>query len=229
MRGCSGSIQDVDRARDENPVGLLGGAFDPVHIGHIRMALDCIEALCLERVDFIPAHTPPHKTGSDVAPHHRQAMLAHALKPYPQLAVNDMELRRGGVSYTIDTLIELRRAQPERSFCFILGADAFASLPTWRRWRELTDFAHLIIIGRRQHREFLWEQPLQRYYTLRRSVSLSALRKTYAVGCIHTAASIVVPDVSSSQVRALLNGKQDAEHLLPPGVQDYIREHNLYS
>ena len=206
---------------------MLGGAFDPVHIGHIRIALECIEALGFERVEFVPLNTPSHKTHPVAAADHRQTMLARALEPYPQLAVNDMELRRGGVSYTIDTLIELRRAQPERSFCFILGADAFASLPTWRRWRELADYAHLVIINRKQQDEGHWDQQLPSHYIARGCNSLQSLH-TRPGGCIHKAA-VSVPDVSSSQVRALLNGKQDAEHLLPPGVQDYIREHNLYS
>ena len=206
---------------------MIGGAFDPVHVGHVQVALGCMAALDLGRVDFIPAHTPPHKTGARAAPHHRLAMLARALKPYPQLAVNDVELSRGGISYTIDTLVGLRAAEPGQPLCFIMGADAFATLPSWRRWRELTEYAHLVIIDRKRQREQRWDQRLRDHYDARASASPPALRARPG-GLIHKAA-VSVPAVSSSQARACLKGRQNTENILPPGVHDYIRENNLYS
>ena len=206
---------------------MVGGAFDPVHTGHIRIGLECVEALDLDRVNFIPANVPPHKAAAGAAPAHRLTMLARALKPYPQLAVDDVELRRGGISYTIDTLIELRAGDPERSLCFIMGADAFTTLPTWRRWRELTDYAHLVIIDRKQQGGQRWDQRLQDHYAGHACASSLNLR-TRPGGCIHKAA-VTVPDISSSQARALLNGKQDTQDVLPPGVHDYIKENSLYT
>lgn len=206
---------------------MIGGAFDPVHIGHIRIALECLEALDLHGVNFIPANTPPHKAVVGAAPQHRLAMLELALKPYPQLAVDDIELRRGGRSYTIDTLIELRAGAPEQSLCFIMGADAFATLPTWRRWRELTDYAHLVIIDRKQQGGQRRDQRLQDLYAKHACASPQSLH-TRPGGCIHKAA-VSVPDISSSQARALLNGKQNTENILPPGIHNYIKENNLYS
>jgi nicotinate-nucleotide adenylyltransferase len=209
------------------PIGLIGGAFDPVHIGHIRIALDCMEALDLDGVNFIPANTPPHKAVAGAAPHHRQAMLELALRRYPQLAVDDAELRRGGISYTIDTLIELRAGAPEQSLCFIMGADAFATLPTWRRWQELTDYAHLVIIDRKQQGGQCRDQRLQDLYAAHACASPLSLH-TRPGGCIHKAA-VSVPDISSSQARALINGNQNTENILPPGIHNYIKENNLYS
>ena len=206
---------------------MVGGAFDPVHTGHIRIGLECVEALDLDRVNFIPANVPPHKAAAGAAPAHRLAMLARALKPYPQLAVDDVELRRGGISYTIDTLIELRAGDPERSLCFIMGADAFTTLPTWRRWQELTDYAHLVIIDRKQQGGQRWDQRLQDHYAGHACASPLNLR-TRPGGCIHKAA-VTVPDISSSQARALLNGKQDTENILPPGIHNYIKENKLYT
>ncbi len=206
---------------------MIGGAFDPVHIGHIRIALECLEALDLDGVNFIPANTPPHKAVAAAAPPHRQAMLECALKPYPQLAVDDVELRRGGISYTIDTLIELRAGAPEQSLCFIMGADAFTTLPTWRRWQELTDYAHLVIIDRKQQGRQRRDQRLQDLYAKHACASPLSLH-TRPGGCIHKAA-VSVPDISSSQARALLNGKQNTENILPPGIHNYIKENNLYS
>ena len=206
---------------------MIGGAFDPVHIGHIRIALECLEALDLDGVNFIPANTPPHKAVAVATPHHRLAMLERALKPYPQLAVDDVELRRGGISYTIDTLIELRAGNPEQSFCFIMGADAFSTLPTWRRWQELTNYAHLVIIDRKPQGEQRRDQRLQDHYAGHACASPLSLR-TPPGGCIHKAA-VSVPDISSSQARALINGKQNTENILPPGIHNYIKENNLYS
>lgn len=206
---------------------MIGGAFDPVHVGHIRIALECLEALDLDGVNFIPANTPPHKVVAVAAPHHRQAMLERALKPYPQLAVDDVELRRGGISYTIDTLIELRAGAPEQSLCFIMGADAFATLPAWRRWQELTDYAHLVIIDRKQQGGQRRDQRLQDLYAKHACASPLSLH-TRPGGCIHKAA-VSVPDISSSQARALLNGKQNTGNILPPGIHNYIKENNLYS
>ncbi len=206
---------------------MIGGAFDPVHIGHIRIALECLEALDLDGVNFIPANTPPHKVVAVAAPQHRLAMLELALKPYPQLAVDDVELRRGGISYTIDTLTELRAGAPEQSLCFIMGADAFTTLPTWRRWQELTDYAHLVIIARKQQGGQRRDRRLQDLYAKHACASPLSLH-TRPGGCIHKAA-VSVPDISSSQARALLNGKQDTENILPPGIHNYIKENNLYS
>ena len=107
-----------------------------------------------------------------------------------------------------------------------MGADAFATLPSWRRWRELTDHAHLVIIDRKRQREQCWDQRLQDHYDARASGSPLALH-TRPGGLIHKAA-VSVPDVSSSQARACLNGQQSTENILPPGIQDYIRDNNLY-
>ena len=208
------------------PIGFIGGAFDPVHVGHVRIALECMDALDLQGVKFIPAHIHPHKAAAGAGERHRLAMLELALGDLPQLAVNDIELKRGGVSYTIDTLIGLRGEAPQRPLCFIMGADAFAALPSWRRWRELADYAHLVIIDRKRHDNRPGDRRLRDYYSARACSSPATLH-AQPCGYIHKPA-VSVPDVSSSQVRALLNRGAGAENLLPPGVYDYIRENNLY-
>lgn len=206
---------------------MLGGAFDPVHIGHVLMALECMEALDLQEVNFIPANIPPHKSGAGVARQHRLAMLEHALKHYPQLLVNDMELKRGGISYTIDTLIEMRSRYPQQPLCFIMGRDAFETLPAWRRWQELTDYAHLVVIDRKPRDDRRQDARIQAYYAAR-ACSSPAILHARPGGFIHKAA-ISIPDVSSSQIRALLGNHDHAEKNLPPGVYDYIKENHLYS
>ena len=108
-------------------LGILGGTFDPIHIGHLRIAEAVYERIALEQIIFIPAFVPPHKVGQDYAPaEHRYAMTELAVKPYPHFIVSDMELRRSGVSYTIDTLRELRQIYPDKELYFIIGADSVA-------------------------------------------------------------------------------------------------------
>ena len=209
------------------PIGLLGGAFDPVHNGHVLMALGCVEALDLQEVNFIPAHRPPHKSVTGAAQQHRLAMLEQALKRYPQLAVSDMELKRGGISYTIDTLSDLRGRHPQQPLCFIMGMDAFDTLPAWHRWSELTDYAHLIVIDRKPRRDRPWDERLQAYHA-ERACSSPATLHAHPGGFIHKAA-VSVPHISSSEIRARLSNHEDAGSSLPPAVYDYIKENNLYA
>ena len=208
------------------PIGLLGGAFDPVHNGHLLMALGCMETLDLQEVIFIPASISPLKTATATPQQHRLAMLEHALQGYPQLSVNDMELKRGGVSYTIDTLIELRRGNQQQPLCFIMGMDAFDSLPAWRRWPELPDYAHLVVIGRKLQHAGCVDERLQAYYAGRACSSAAALHDHPGGFILKT--DVAVPDISSTQIRKLLGNHEDAGNKLPPGVYDYIKENNLY-
>ena len=191
------------------------------------MALACMEALDLQGVNFIPASISPLKSTTGTPGQHRLAMLEQALNRYPQLTVNDMELKRGGVSYTIDTLVELRRGEPQQPMCFIMGLDAFNSLPAWHRWQELTDYAHLVVVDRKLPREGCQDKRLRTYYAERAGLSAAALH-TRPGGLIHKA-DIAVPEISSSQIRRLLRGRKDTGNGLPPGVYDYIKENDLYA
>ena len=131
------------------PLGFLGGAFDPVHIGHLRGAMAVRDALDLERVDLIPAAQSPLKDQATVDAAHRLAMLELAVADLQGIAVDARELGRPGPSYTVDTLEDLRhQCGAERPLVWIMGADILATLPRWSRWRALLDFAHVVVIGR---------------------------------------------------------------------------------
>ena len=204
---------------------MLGGAFDPVHIGHVRMALECMEALDLQEVNFIPANIPPHKAAAATG-QHRLAMLEQALQPYPQLVVNEVELKRGGISYTIDTLIDLRGRYARQPLCFIMGKDAFDALPAWRRWQELTDYAHLVLIDRKPRGDGPRDERMQAFYAGRACSSPATLHANTG-GFIHKAA-ISIPDISSSQIRTRLRKRNGTVNFLPPGIHNYIKENKLY-
>ena len=130
-------------------VGIFGGGFNPPHLGHMRLAVEVLEALSPLRLDFLPTAVPPHKGGRQILPFDlRVAMLESAIRGIPALAVNPLENERGGPSYTADTLRIYREREPECRHFFILGAEDFAVIRTWHEWRVLPELADLVIVPR---------------------------------------------------------------------------------
>jgi nicotinate-nucleotide adenylyltransferase len=134
---------------DARALGVLGGAFDPVHIGHLRGAIAVREHLGLERVDLLPAAQSPLKDAATVTAADRLAMLEAAVRGVPGLGIDARELAREGPSYTVDTLIELRREVGQvLPLIWIVGTDILPALPRWSRWQQLLELAHLVILER---------------------------------------------------------------------------------
>jgi nicotinate-nucleotide adenylyltransferase len=130
------------------PLAIFGGTFDPVHLGHLRVAWEAAEQLDAE-VHLVPASVPPHRSQPVASAQQRLAMLRAALAGQQRLGLDERELRRNGPSYTVDTLIELRgEIGPSRPLVLLVGADAWAGLPSWHRWRELFDLAHIGVLTR---------------------------------------------------------------------------------
>ena len=120
---------------DQLPLALLGGTFDPVHYGHLRLADDVRTGLALSEIRLVPAGHPPHRGKPHASATDRLAMLDLACREFPALTIDPREIRRGGKSYTVLTLGELRSENPHRPLAWIVGADALAGLPQWHRWR----------------------------------------------------------------------------------------------
>ena len=130
-------------------VGVFGGTFNPVHYGHLRSALELVERLGLEQLRLMPSAQPPHRQAPACSAEHRAAMVALAVEGEPRLACDMRELQRPGESYTIDSLIELRGELGTRiGLCMVLGCDAVLGITQWRRWQELLDWAHIVVIAR---------------------------------------------------------------------------------
>lgn len=130
-------------------VGILGGSFNPIHTGHVRMAVEVCEQLSLDRVELVPAKEPPHKDGHDILPFElRLDLVGAAIKGMPGLGSNPLEGERAGPSFTCDTLHCYRTEQPETEFHFILGASTFLELPNWRRGLEIPDMASMVVVNR---------------------------------------------------------------------------------
>ncbi|WP_111641006.1 nicotinate-nucleotide adenylyltransferase [Marinimicrobium alkaliphilum] len=207
-------------------VGLMGGTFDPIHIGHLRMALEAREALGLAQVRLLPCHRPPHRDQPSVTSVERARMLQLALQDCPELVLDERELRRDGPSYTVETLIEVRRELgADTPLYWLLGTDAFAGLDRWHRWRELLDHAHLVVIER-PDAPLPTRGPVADLLAERRRPLAQAA--TTPAGAIVTLRLRLLP-ISATEIRAQIAAGESARFLLPDPVWHYIEQNHLYA
>lgn len=198
------------------PLAIFGGTFDPVHLGHLSVAWEAAELLDAE-VRLMPASVPPHRAPPMASAVQRVAMLRAALQGQSRLTLDTRELERSGPSYTIDTLIELRAEQGERPLVLLIGADAFAGLAAWHRWRELFEVAHIGVLSR-PGVEAEFPDELQQVIANRRVENAAALRHTTAGKLIELAVTPL--EISATRIRELLVEGRDPRYLLPAGLFD---------
>jgi nicotinate-nucleotide adenylyltransferase len=206
-------------------IGLLGGTFDPVHLGHIELAKAALSECRLDRVVFIPAAHPPHKNGARVLNFaHRLAMLRLAMENHQQFSCCSIEARLPPPTYTIDTLHALRRTCPSGDFFFIIGSDAFLDLLSWKSYREILGLVELVLAQRAgsDHQEICAFLAKIGYSS--RDGNWQGRGRLKTVTLLKT---IPVP-ISSSTIRELLNKGKATEEFLPELVQAYIHAHRLY-
>lgn len=211
-------------------IGLLGGTFNPIHFGHLRIAEELRENLKLDEVRFIPSANPPHKNQPKVSGEQRADMVLAAIEAHPEFVLDTQELAREGASYTIDTLKQLRQYfGPECSLCFIMGSDAFVKLETWHQWEKLLDYCHIILVSRPQDADN--PQPeisarLQLFLSEHYTENPDDLHET-SHGLIHMQA--VTPlAISSSLIRALSKQMKSIRYLTPSTVVKKILDQKLY-
>ena len=214
------------------PIGILGGTFDPIHHGHLRLAEELGVTLRFDAVRLVPSSTPPHRSAPLAAAEHRLAMTRLATAGNNRFKVDEREMRRAGPGYMYDTLSDLRAesgaAQP---LVLIVGADAFLEFATWHRWHEIFGLAHIAVAHRPGFPVERWSermpQPLAREYVARLMQQPLAVHLTPAGGIV------VVPftalDISATAIRDMLKAGTSPRYLLPDAVLDYIRAHRLYS
>lgn len=211
-------------------LGLLGGTFDPVHHGHLAVATAVREALQLDGVIFLPAAQPPHKQFQAITPFaDRLAMLAAAVAGHPSFVVSALEGQRSGPSYSVDTLLRLRREldRAVRLF-FVVGMDAFVEIGSWKDYRQLPLLADLVVIDRpRQLPPALVETIRDRFPDYQWDGEEGAWRAPAFPGLIRPLAMEPVP-ISSTEVRRRARGGGELAALVPPAVAEYIRGRGLY-
>jgi len=215
-------------------IGILGGTFNPIHIGHLRSAEEVREAQQLDRVLFIPSATPPHKATLDLAAAaDRLAMVRLALAGNPAFRVSTVEIDRGGRSYSVDTLHLLRRRMPAARFFFILGIDAFREIATWRDYRGIFALANLVVTSRPPAAHPATPSALRRLLPVAARSEFCYRARTRTLE--HSTGSQIVfqrisdLEISASAIRQRLRHHASIRYLVPAAVERYIGRHGLYA
>jgi nicotinate-nucleotide adenylyltransferase len=217
-------------ARRAAGIGILGGTFDPVHLAHLRVAEEIRETQRLAEVRLVPSAIPPHKTRRPVtAARHRLAMVERAVAGHRGLAAWDVELRRAGPSYSVDTLRALRAERgPQVRLVFALGWDAFTELDTWKEYREIFGLCDVVVVTRPAHppRLSLDDFPVAARKTLLYDRRIAGFR--HVSGHEVTLQRVTALDVSATDIRARVRAGRSIAFLVPESVRRYIHDHALY-
>lgn len=224
------------------PLGILGGTFDPVHLGHLRLAEEACDQLGLTAVRWIPAGQPTHRAAPSSTAQHRLNMVHSAISSNPRFQLDDTEVLNDAPSYTVPTLQRLRtELGTEQPLVLLLGTDAFAGLDTWHRWHELFDLAHIAVATRpgTPFNPFNPTHPTHPAHPAHASPQLAAEFSARQVSTpldLQTRPAghilsfpITALDISATQLRAQFAAGRSTRYLLPTQVLDYIFSHHLYS
>ena len=212
-------------------IGVFGGTFNPVHLGHLRPALEIIEALQLREMRLIPSALPPHREPPEVDAQQRLHMVQTAAAAEPRFVVDDRELRREGPSYTVDTLTSLRAELGDEALGLVIGMDAFLFLHTWHQWERLISLAHFIVMQRpgyytaAQYRDKM--HPSVRALVDQRLCGQASQLHNAPCGSVWFQA-VSQLDISATKIRAMIKAGHSARYLTTENVLDIIEKHRLY-
>ncbi len=211
-------------------IGIYGGTFDPIHFGHLRPTLEVCQSLNLKQIRFIPSYISPHKGIPSSSVNQRLLMLKKAIAGEKKFILDDREMQREGKSYTIDTLISLKKDFPLHPLCLILGLDAFLHINTWHRWEELLSYSHLVITHRpetSQDQVSSWPKIIQDMYQQNKVDHAEQLFEQERGKIFFI--NVTQLSISSSQIRHYLKLNQSIRYLLPDDVYDIIQSKQLYN
>lgn len=185
-------------------IGILGGTFNPIHIGHLILAEEAREKLALERIIFVPTYLPPHKENSDIAPANRRLeMVRLAIKGNAKFSVSDMEIKRDGKSFTIDTLREFKKIYPGDELFFIIGSDLLNYLDAWKDLDDIIKLVKFVVVTRPG---FALEK-------------IPSYISTFAINAV---------DISGFEIRRRVKENKSLRYLVPDAVRTYIIKNKLY-
>jgi len=209
-----------------NVIGLLGGTFDPIHHGHLRLALECAATAGFTQTHLIPAHLPPLRPPPVASAAQRLRMAELASAGTGNLRANPIEVTRAGESFTVDTLVTLRREFAADSLALILGQDAFLKLRAWRHWEQILDLAHIVVAARPGQGSADTDTALRQLQQRRGVTDPAALRRQPA-GCI-LPVTIPALDISATRIRQSIAAGHSVRFLLPDPVIQFIQQEALY-
>ena len=207
-------------------IGIFGGTFDPVHIGHVRTALDIREDLALDEVRLMPCNVSPHRSAPLASGAQRLAMLQAAIHGEPGLSIDDRELHRPAPSYTVDTLLALRAELGDTlPLCLMMGMDSFQALHTWHRWRDIITLAHIVVMTRPG-----WLPPTQGEVAeliMQHGVYDPARLRDASAGHV-LLRPVSQLDISASRIRSAVQAGRSARYWVPDSVWDFIKKEGIY-
>jgi nicotinate-nucleotide adenylyltransferase len=219
----------VDASGGEK-LGILGGSFNPVHVVHLRLALEAMEQAGLDRVDFLPAYQPPHKHKGWMLPFEERAeLLEETLQGRPRLGVNRMEAERSGPSYTVHSLEAYQEREPQSELFFILGGDELLFLPEWYEWRRLLGLASFVVAAREEGFDAKLESFMSEH--LPRAEAVNGSTRSWLLPQGRSIISIEMPrmDVSSTLIRKRWAEGRSLAWLVPGAVERYLAQRNSWS
>lgn len=211
--------------KKQKPIAIFGGSFDPIHLGHCRVAIDILQQLNLQEIRFVPCKQPVHKEKVFAAAEHRQAMVKLAIEDTPGLVLDNHELERDTPSYMLETLQSLRSEVGEQPLCLIIGIDAFMKINTWHQWQELINYAHFIVIQRPNY-QLTWPANIKDSLKQRVVENAAALQQQPA-GSIYFHSPRLL-NISATEIRQLIKEGKSPRFLLSRRVLNYIQAHGLY-
>lgn len=208
-------------------LGFYGGTFDPIHQGHLQLALYVQQHCQLQELQLLPCHLPPHRAHPGVSSQHRAKMVELAISPYPQLKLNTLELQKNSASYTVETLELLHQQYPDDFLCFVIGMDSLCAFQSWFRYQHILTLCHLLVCQRPGYQMNAEAQTLLQSHG---AADISELKQ-------QTAGKILLLDnplfdISASQIRAGFSSQTPQDNPDPslqiPEVLAYIHQHQLY-
>ncbi|MBZ2192863.1 nicotinate-nucleotide adenylyltransferase [Pseudoalteromonas arctica] len=206
-------------------IAIFGGTFDPVHLGHLNMAQQCVNAFNLNTLYFMPCALPAHKAAPGISAEHRINMLNAAIAPDPHFELDLRELNRTGPSYSLLSLQELRKEHPTTPILFLIGMDSFNNLDKWFEWKAITQLCHIVVYQRpAQYCNVTGD--LENYMQQSKTDEITALEQTLAGKLYFLSGE--THDAASSTIRKQLKKSNKKNELLPDAVSHYIEVHQLY-
>lgn len=203
-------------------IGIMGGTFDPIHLGHLRTALEIAESCGMEQVRFIPGSVPPHRPQPQASAEQRWEMVRLAIENEPLFQADRRELERQGNSYTVDTLTSLRDDLGAKTpLAFVLGMDAFLAFRSWHRWQDILRLAHLVVMSRPGY-----TPDPQDWYGELLTQTTCELRST-AAGKVNFLTTTQL-EISATAIRNACKNNKSIRFLVPETVRHYIQEQCLY-
>ena len=208
-------------------IGIYGGTFNPIHLGHLRTAEEIRQRFGLREIIFVPSAQPPHKQSPEIVDgSHRLKMVTLAVTGNPAFSVSDLEVRRGGKSYSLDTLRELKKLHPESDLIFICGLDAFLEIQTWHKFEQLFAAAEFVVTSRPGSGRVAPAKAIPA--AVRKDFRRKGNSFVHVSGKTVTFTEVTGLGISSTLLRRMIRESVSPRYLIPRRVGEYIAEHHLY-